>query len=168
MILKSRAGRPVYYFETGLKFEPVFLNRFELLNRFGEPVRFVACLKNRLSNSNRFEKRFFINRFKNIFFYLNIYKIVIFIHYNLYIQNPKSEYNKNINIVDWWWNRKQVAYPILSKITRYYLTIMPPSVPSERTFSGGGSNIIPNRSTFTSYKMFEINKIFLKRFKTGF
>ena len=63
-----------------------------------------------------------------------------------YIQSPRAEYIKNMDIVEWW-NIKQEAYPILSKIARDYLTIMPTSVPSERTFSGGDSTITPNRAS---------------------
>jgi hypothetical protein len=37
-----------------------------------------------------------------------------------------------------WWSKHENAYPILSKIARNYLAVMPTSTASERAFSAAG------------------------------
>jgi hypothetical protein len=44
------------------------------------------------------------------------------------------------NILDWW-SKNQKGYPILSKIARDYLAVMPTSTASERAFSAAGRTI---------------------------
>ena len=63
------------------------------------------------------------------------------------VQRYQEETNLNLDMNPFlWWKGKEVAYPLLSALTRHYLCIPGTSVPSERVFSTAGDIVTAQRS----------------------
>jgi len=63
-----------------------------------------------------------------------------------YLSSPRVENTANFDVV-LWWSRQQITYPILRKISKDYLSMMPTSVESERNFNIGGMTATSSRSS---------------------
>ncbi len=61
-----------------------------------------------------------------------------------YLKDPVIAQNSNYDILQWWKLSKE-TYPVLAKMAKDYLAIMPASVASERSFSVGGQTISKDR-----------------------
>ena len=57
-----------------------------------------------------------------------------------YLKSPRIQPSEKFDSITWWCEHKK-DFPILSKIAKDYLSIMPTSVPSERTFSQSGLTV---------------------------
>ena len=66
-----------------------------------------------------------------------------------YFSQPRVLFNKSYNIIEWW--KENVSeFPILSRVAMDFLTIMPSSVSSERSFSTAGLTLTKTRNRLHS------------------
>ena len=66
-----------------------------------------------------------------------------------YFSQPRVLFNKSYNIIEWW--KENVSeFPILGRVAMDFLTIMPSSVSSERSFSTAGLTLTKTRNRLHS------------------
>jgi len=75
---------------------------------------------------------------------------------NSYLREPLICFQKGNPYV--WWNENQHRYPLLSTIARRHLSAPPPSVPSEKLFSGVGNIYDDHRSEGKAKMLLSINE----------
>ena len=86
-----------------------------------------------------------------------------------YLKTPRIQPSEKFDSVTWWFENKK-DFPVLSRIAKDYLSIMPTSIPSERTFSQSGLTVTKSRSSLHSETVRELvclkswNKLFQQYF----